>query len=246
MKSFSVEVGVAMKSRKGDGKFAVYEAELIVLWKCQELADEIQRLFPRTDNWNFAEEVPGHDGRSKQGRTLRTWDEEKDQFVEPVSMSSMSKEENSEDFVTWMALMKIKEVDSELRRISKPFGHSASTLRQGDALFLCGTPFGSMCPSVFLNSISKGILTNATGPKNALIMTDARCMPGLEGGGVYVIPRNESPRRRRLVGLIVAPLCWKANEWIGLSLLCSYQSVLESLRALVHWDSNSTRFGYCL
>ena len=117
LKSFSVEVGVATKGRKSDDKFAVYEAELIVLWKCQELADEIQRLFPRTDNWNFAEEVPGHDGRSKQGRTIRTWDEEKDQFVEPVSMSSMSKEENSEDFVTWMALMKIKEINTELRQI---------------------------------------------------------------------------------------------------------------------------------
>ena len=34
----------------------------------------------------------------------------------------------------------------------------------------------------------------------------------------------------------MAPLCWKANEWIGLSFACSIQSVLDSLRALVHWD----------
>ncbi len=38
--------------------------------------------------------------------------------------------------------------------------------------------------------------------------------------------------------MIVAPLCWKANEWIGLSLVCSIQSALDSLGELVNVDRN--------
>ena len=35
--------------------------------------------------------------------------------------------------------------------------------------------------------------------------------------------------RRTIVGLIVAPLCWKASEWIGLSIGCGVAEVLQSL-----------------
>ncbi|XP_072045018.1 peroxisomal leader peptide-processing protease-like [Amphiura filiformis] len=245
---FKVEIGVAKrnhaKTRNSSKTFTVFDAELIVLWKCEDLAEEIQRLFPANDNWRFAEEVPGHDGKpSQRGKTTKTWDDDK-HLVEPVGMSSLTKDDTVENFVSWMAMLKIKNMDDWVTKIRKPLLHSSSSLHQGDPLYLCGTPFGSMCPSVFLNSVSKGIVTNTSGPGNAMIITDARCMPGSEGGGVYIIPRNESPRKRRLVGMIVAPLCWKANEWIGLSLACSIQSVLDSLRALVHWDGNSEPIVY--
>ena len=34
----------------------------------------------------------------------------------------------------------------------------------------------------------------------------------------------------RPVGMVVAPLCWKANEWIGLAVGCQTSEILRSLR----------------
>ena len=126
LEASKIEVGVEKGNRKQSGKkkdgknFAIFDAELIVLWKCETLADEIQRLFPANDNWHFVEEVPRHDGRQgQQGHaTTRTWDDEKDQhFVEPVGMSSMSKDETVENFVSWMALLRIKNPNKDVIKI---------------------------------------------------------------------------------------------------------------------------------
>lgn len=34
----------------------------------------------------------------------------------------------------------------------------------------------------------------------------------------------------RPVGMVVAPLCWKANEWIGLAVGCQISEIMSSLR----------------
>lgn len=94
---------------------------------------------------------------------------------------------------------------------------------------MVGTPFGSLSPAVFLNSVSKGVLSNVAGAQYDLLLTDARCIPGTEGGAIY----PQSWRHDSLpVGIVVAPLCWKANEWIGLSLGCRLFSVLNSLESI--------------
>ncbi|KAG1950483.1 GTP-binding protein SAR1a [Pimephales promelas] len=78
---------------------------------------------------------------------------------------------------------------------------------------------------LFMNSISKGIVSNLAGEENALILTDARCLPGTEGGGVFISKGGLS----YLVGLIVSPLCWKSDEWIGLTLVCSVHLILRNI-----------------
>ena len=72
-----------------------------------------------------------------------------------------------------------------------------------------------------MSSLSRGIVSNLAGEENAVILTDARCLPGTEGGGLFLPRINRSGVD--LVGVIVSPLCWKANEWIGLTLVCSAQ-----------------------
>ncbi|KAJ8418216.1 hypothetical protein AAFF_G00139250 [Aldrovandia affinis] len=76
-----------------------------------------------------------------------------------------------------------------------------------------------------MGTLSKGIVSNLAGDDNALILTDARCLPGTEGGGVFV----QNGDNAYLVGLIVSPLCWKSNEWIGLSLVCSLHLILRNV-----------------
>ncbi|NXO05404.1 TYSD1 protease, partial [Rhinopomastus cyanomelas] len=99
---------------------------------------------------------------------------------------------------------------------------SAARLCKGQRLLVCGSPFGALCPDLFLNTLSQGVLSNAAGEDNALLLTDARCLPGTEGGGAFV------PAGPRLVAVIAASFCWKGVEWVGLTLLCSLAAVLRS------------------
>jgi len=108
---------------------------------------------------------------------------------------------------------------------------SGSSVSVGSAVYVVGTPFGNLSPAVFLNSVSKGVLSNAAGAERELLLTDARCMPGTEGGSIYV----QSWQHDSLpFGIVVAPLCWKANEWIGLSVGCRLSSVLNSLEPILN------------
>jgi len=103
---------------------------------------------------------------------------------------------------------------------------SVNTAGIGSVLYVVGTPFGNLSPAVFLNSISKCVLSNVAGADQDLLLTDARCIPGTEGGAIY----TQSWRDNTLpFGVVVAPLCWKANEWVRLSVGCRLSSILNSL-----------------
>jgi S1-C subfamily serine protease len=63
-----------------------------------------------------------------------------------------------------------------------------------------GSPFGFLSPNSFQNSISKGIVGNVLGKTRKNIMiTDARMLPGSEGGGIF-------NTKGQLVGLCTLPL----------------------------------------
>ncbi len=57
-------------------------------------------------------------------------------------------------------------------------------------IFSVGTPFGSMSRDVFLNCLSTGVVSNVTGNQKELFLTDARCIPGSEGGAVWTIQND--------------------------------------------------------
>ncbi|NWR28075.1 TYSD1 protease, partial [Tachuris rubrigastra] len=106
---------------------------------------------------------------------------------------------------------------------------SAGCLRKGQALLACGTPFGDLCPELFLNTLSRGVVSNLAGEENALVLTDARCLPGTEGGAAFL----PAPCGPRVVAVIAASLCWKGAEWVGLTLLCSLAAILRSSAAVL-------------
>lgn len=127
-------------------------------------------------------------------------------------------------FLTWFALLKVPTLSTCTYKETIPWVKSG-TLKKGCNVIACGSPFGGLCPDLFMNSISKGIISNLAGDENALILTDARCLPGTEGGGVFISKGGRS----YLMGLIVSPLCWKSDEWIGLTLVCSVHLILKNM-----------------
>lgn len=128
-------------------------------------------------------------------------------------------------FLSWFALLRTNGRVDGLRSESIPW-RSCSFLHKGHPVIACGSPFGSLCLDLFISTISRGIVSNLAGEENAVLLTDARCLPGTEGGGVFVLTDAGSVH---LIGVIVSPFCWKANEWIGLTLVCSIQSIFRSI-----------------
>ncbi|KAM4607040.1 peroxisomal leader peptide-processing protease [Polymixia lowei] len=127
-------------------------------------------------------------------------------------------------FLSWFAVIHADFADSAQNSGTIPWAKT-STLQKGCTVVACGSPFGSLCLDLFINTLSTGIISNLAGEDNAVILTDARCLPGTEGGGLFLPKAN----RVYLVGMIVSPLCWKGNEWIGLTLVCSLQLILRNI-----------------
>lgn len=179
-----------------------HPAELLLLLSCPAFRAHFARLFGSepAEQWRFASAAPDEEVSE---------DEEEDQLRA----------------LGWFALLRVRhdpeeEVDGRGPAVAvAPLG----AVPKGASLLACGSPFGSFCPDIFLNTLSRGVLSNAAGP---LLLTDARCLPGTEGGGVFAVRPAGA-----LVALVAAPLCWKAREWVGLTLLCAAAPLLRAARA---------------
>ncbi|XP_051474027.1 LOW QUALITY PROTEIN: peroxisomal leader peptide-processing protease [Apus apus] len=136
-------------------------------------------------------------------------------------------EEGGRQALHWFAWLRVPGLDSAEGGWTARA--DAGGLRKGEVLLACGSPFGALCPDLFLNTLSRGVVSNLAGRQNALILTDARCLPGTEGGGVF-LPSPDGPR---LVAVIAASFCWKGAEWVGLTLLCSLSAILRSSARLL-------------
>ncbi|KAF6318028.1 trypsin domain containing 1 [Rhinolophus ferrumequinum] len=178
-----------------------HPAELLLLLSCPAFRAHFAHLFgsETAEQWRFASTAP--DAEVSE-------DEEEDQLRA----------------LGWFALLRVRPVPEEEadecgpRVAVAPLG----AVPKGAPLLACGSPFGTFCPDIFLNTLSRGVLSNATGP---LLLTDARCLPGTEGGGVFAARPPGV-----LVALVAAPLCWKSREWVGLTLLCAAAPLLRAAR----------------
>uniref|UniRef100_A0A8C8RIM8 Peroxisomal leader peptide-processing protease n=1 Tax=Pelusios castaneus TaxID=367368 RepID=A0A8C8RIM8_9SAUR len=183
-----------------------HEAKLLMMVPCPEFQDTFSKVFSLAEQWDF----------------YRSEDEQ----AHGTTLDELR-------YLHWFAILEIPDLNSlGTTQVSCVL---AESLRKGDTLFACGSPFGSFCPDIFMNTLSKGIVSNVAGEGNVLILTDARCLPGTEGGGVFVFSEDGF----KLVGIIVAPLCWKASEWVGLTLVCSIGHILENVRSGLLGSSSS-------
>ncbi|XP_042552428.1 peroxisomal leader peptide-processing protease isoform X1 [Dipodomys spectabilis] len=176
-------------------------AKLLLLLSCPAFRAHFTRLFggEAAEHWHFVNAAP---------------DDE----------VSEEEEEDQLRALGWFALLRV-EPGPEAEEGCGPAVAVAplGSVPKGAPLLACGSPFGAFCPDIFLNTLSRGVLSNAAGP---LLLTDARCLPGTEGGGVFAARPAGA-----LVALVAAPLCWKAREWVGLTLLCAAAPLLHAARA---------------
>ncbi|KAM5236145.1 peroxisomal leader peptide-processing protease isoform 2-T2 [Ctenodactylus gundi] len=174
-------------------------AELLLLLSCPAFRARFARLFggEAAEQWHFASAAPD----------------------EPLSEDE---EEDQLRALGWFALLRVPGAGAGAPGSAVSVAPPGA-LSKGAPLLACGSPFGAFCPDIFLNTLSRGVLSNAVGP---LLLTDARCLPGTEGGGVFAARPAGA-----LVALVAAPLCWKAREWVGLTLLCAAAPLLAAARS---------------
>ncbi|XP_053188887.1 peroxisomal leader peptide-processing protease [Scomber japonicus] len=173
-----------------------YVAELLMLVNCLEFKQAFRALFQDADQWRF------HGG------------EEDEELLKDAQ------------FLSWFALLKTDVVPNSSPYTGTISWQSSSSLQKGCPVVACGSPFGSLCLDLFISTLSRGIISNLAGEDNAVILTDARCLPGTEGGGLFMM---KGAGRLHFIGLIVSPFGWKATEWIGLTLVCSVQLIFRNI-----------------
>ncbi|KAM9324987.1 peroxisomal leader peptide-processing protease [Gastrophryne carolinensis] len=171
------------------------QADLLLLLPCPEFQATFSRLFKKEDGWVFSSEDQNEYGEFQKDLT----------------------------YLHWFAVLKLQ--SPPIRDRPRLGIRSSSDLVKGSTVFACGSPFGAFYPDIFLNTLSKGLLSNMAGDRNVLLVTDARCLPGSEGGGIYLLENGNA----YLIGMTVAPLCWKSNEWVGLTLACSISHIFENI-----------------
>ncbi|KAG9485132.1 hypothetical protein GDO78_008305 [Eleutherodactylus coqui] len=171
------------------------QAQLLMLLPCRDFQKAFSKLFKKEDGWVFSSE------------------EEKNEY---------GKFQEDLAYLHWFAILKLQ---NPLRNTPKMGIMDSSQLVKGSTVYACGSPFGSFYTDIFLNTITKGVLSNTAGDRNVVLLTDARCLPGCEGGGIFMYEDG----LLHLIGIIVAPLCWKTNEWVGLTVACSLTHILDNI-----------------
>lgn len=170
-------------------------AELLMLVNCPEFQKTLRAVFQEADQWRFH------------------GNEEDDELTRDAQVLS------------WFAVLRLGDLKDTAPAPELVSWQSSSSLHKGWPVVACGSPFGSLCLDLFIGTLSRGVISNLAGEDNAVILTDARCLPGTEGGGLFVVKGEHVS----LVGVIVSPFGWKANEWIGLTLVCSVHSILRNI-----------------
>lgn len=141
------------------------------------------------------------------------------------SINNQKLEENAQHLLSCFILIEIQNwtpYESALKVLP------ASLCHRGDLVEICSTPFAGLKPAAFMNSYSRGIISNLAGEDNCLILSDARCILGGEGAPLYTLS-DERQSESCLTGMVIASLCWKNDEWVGFSVSCAVDKILDSL-----------------
>lgn len=179
------------------GRQREVSAQLLMLVDCVQFKQAFLGVFKEAEQWRFHGD-----------------DDQDDELIRDAR------------FLSWFAVLRADVLVDSISGAGTVPWQSSSSLQKGCPVVACGSPFGSLCLDLFFSTLSRGIISNLAGEDNAVILTDARCLPGTEGGGLFAV---EGAERVRLVGLIVSPFGWKANEWIGLTLVCSIHCIFRDI-----------------
>ncbi|KAG0287142.1 hypothetical protein BGZ96_008898 [Linnemannia gamsii] len=125
------------------------------------------------------------------------------------------------------------EDESEAALGNERYPYQLSIPTIGKRLTLHGSGFGLIAPSVLINNISQGIVANIIHPyraarradeqANSLVLTDAKFLPGMEGGAVSWDETGE------LAGLSMLPIRRTDGEPVDISLVIPVACIVAAV-----------------
>ena len=209
--------------RYNQEKFKTLQGFLVLFWRDVGLQKIAERIFPSSE-WKFEPLNPVSSELKQPHLTEGNAQQQQNKVF--AHQSALC------DFV----LIYVKDIEKYLSCKPLATRPNYASPKRGDPVFVVGTPFGCECPVVFYNSVSKGIVSNLAGPNSEVIITDARCIPGCEGCTMYLNSTqslSSIENGKRPYGIILAPFCWRNGEWIGITVACSLDYLLDNLGKLL-------------
>lgn len=209
--------------RYNQEKFKTLQGFLVLFWRDVGLQKIAERIFPSSE-WKFEPLNPVSSELKQPHLTEGNAQQQQNEVF--AHQSALC------DFV----LIYVKDIEKHLSCKPLATRPNYASPKRGDPVFVVGTPFGCECPVVFYNSVSKGIVSNLAGPNSEVIITDARCIPGCEGCTMYLNSTqslSSIENGKRPYGIILAPFCWRNGEWIGITVACSLDYLLDNLGKLL-------------
>ena len=154
-----------------------HDAGIVFVWKVESFSNALKKLMPKSDGWKFYDNKDSEQTseNSEEAKTCTESQINRNDDIDPDKVS---------DFLPFFVLLHIK--DSSYVKHSHTTAADCSHLERGWKALIVGSPFGNLSPDVFMNSASQGIISNVSGHNNSLLLTDARCISGCEGGPLYV------------------------------------------------------------
>ena len=122
------------------------------------------------------------------------------------------------------AVLELNAGDGALRKaVAEPLSwRDTRNLRHGEAVSMLASPFGALSPSIFMNSVATGVVSNfvldGDNDDISLVLSDARCLPCSEGGPVV----DESGK---LIGLVLPPLAQRNGQTVGYALVAPMAAI---------------------
>jgi hypothetical protein len=107
-----------------------------------------------------------------------------------------SEESIPRQYLAGIAVLRVVSHDLRSRSSNDCFTYPQpySRLKKGQDIQLIGTPFGVQSPNMFLNTVCHGVVCNLVQSDHedlVLGMTDAKCLPGMEGSAVIDVKSRE-------------------------------------------------------
>lgn len=191
-----------------------FSATLCAVFQCPPLAESLDTLMSQS-TWELVDRNLGKPGIADKSRIKN--DDDRNLCSGDLSRSILSR----------FVLFRIHRwtpyfTDVKIRETSQ--------CCIGDKTEIISTPFGGLKPDIFMNSVSRGVVSNIAGSKGCLLLTDARCIWGGEGSPLYTFNTDDSGSQARfLTAVIISSLCWKNEEWVGFCLACDVAAILHSI-----------------
>lgn len=171
-------------STESSVSFTRVKCVLLFAFRNVDFSKAVARIMPDS-NWTFTTDFS--DNSADENSTYLQQHDMTDADENSICFSLLSY-----FLVLKIAPLSLNSQNGYLLSALRPLLSRSHNCQIGNIAEIIATPFGSQNPSLFFNSFSRGVVCNVSGMQGCWILTDARCIPGSEGGPLFTGQDSQS------------------------------------------------------